>query len=292
MPCRFREDIVFTLKDGAGGPALVVGNPSSVAVDLVLGPAQTALVAATWTNWCGRREGFLSVTSPGSDVSFHVTDLGTPTCEDPSLPSVITVVRASNSSYRFPPNAALPLSPGPARALAFAQHLAAQAASGDPAVFANPSGCGSPANAATERTVCAIHQTNDAGTLTLFNGRVTPLPDRRDLTEEALLAWGRAGGNVVPDLNLLFVEMREMLALEQSPVSVGCAVEDAECGRFVVVLAVRSQPPLAYLVFETADEPGSQPGMTSMGLKGDPNIMLNGGVTDTDLGLTLFTPVK
>ena len=275
-PCRFRRDIVFTLKDGAGGPAPVNGNPSSVAVDLVLGPAQTALVAATWTNWCGRREGFLSVTSPGSDVSFHVTDLGTPTCEDPNRPSVLAAVFAPLSSYLFPdPSLPPPGSPGRGIALAFAEALTVRIAAGDiPALLAGAKGhsyvCGSPDQLEAQSALCARHPAGQA--IEVFHialhGSEGELHERQGF-EASALRW---------------------LPRALSLASIGCAVDNDPCDKFIV--AFRSDLSVVYFVFETP--PGeSSPRLSGLGLSGDnADTILNGGVTGTDLGQTLFTPVK
>ena len=273
-PCRFHRAVVFTLQEGNGDPAVIDGNPNLVSVDLTLGSTRTAVVAATWSNWCGRREGFLSVTFPGSDASFHVTDLGFPPCVDPNRRSVLNAVFAPLSSYTFPdPNAPPTLTPGQGVARAFANTLATQVASGAARLFINASSCGLPAGDRRTVVLCATYPANGQ-TLGFSTTQVVG-----DSTNEMYSLFG-AGA---PEEALAGLSLA----------SIGCPVDDTECIRFIVAFKSPSQPALIYLIYERPTDGIPQPRLIGMGLSGDnADTILNGGVTMTNFGETRFTRVR
>ncbi|MEP7216524.1 MAG: helix-turn-helix transcriptional regulator [Anaerolineaceae bacterium] len=273
-PCRFDRAVVFTLQEGSSDPAAIDGNPNSVSVDLTLGPTRSALVAATWSNWCGRRNGFLSVTFPGSDASFHVTDLGSPPCVDPNRPSVLNAVFAPLSSYTFPdPNAPPTATPGQAAARAFADSVAVQVAAGDvTSLLANARGrlytC-----ASFSPAVCAPYRIGQELEIFHITLHGSEGEDRERPGFEAFV--------------------REQLARKLTLVSIGCAVSDALCSQFIVAFQAPTLSNVAYFVFERPAVTGSPQRLIGMGLSGDnADTILNGGITMTNFGETQFTRIR
>lgn len=277
-PCHFRGDILLTISDSSSVPALVGGNPASVTVDasLVAGPA--VIVAATWGNWCGKRDGFvLGVTFSGGGVSLNALDVPIPTCEDPSRPSLFNAVYSPVSPFAPPTPTVVPTdSPGRDAARAFADSLAARVVAGNvEALLANATGrqytCPSPKSPPTYQACM-------------------PYPAGQQVEVFGIAHHGSEGD--LHERADFEAQVRGQLGAKRTLASVGCLVSEPSCVRFVVAFRGPSQPFVAYLVFETPVGESS-PRLIGMGISGDnADTILNGGVTGTDLGQTLFIPVR
>ncbi|MEO6045050.1 MAG: helix-turn-helix transcriptional regulator [Tepidiformaceae bacterium] len=277
-PCRFHGEVALSLSGANDEPVPANGNPSPfVTFDAALGATPTDIVAASWTNWCGAQNGFvLNVTFRGPGAHLFAFDLPIPTCENPSRPSVFNAVYAPLSPFASPTPTVVPTdSPGRDAARAFAEALAVRIVTGDiPALLAGAKGhsyvCGSPDQIDAQSALCARHPAGQA--IEVFHialhGSEGELHERQGF-EASALRW---------------------LPRALSLASIGCAVDNDPCDKFIV--AFRSDLSVVYFVFETP--PGeSSPRLSGLGLSGDnADTILNGGVTGTDLGQTLFIPVR
>ena len=277
--CHLAGDVAVSVKDGSFTVPIDI-NPATLAVGRRIEPDGTVIAKGVWVNFCGDTQDAALVAQLKAVVGA-VRLNATPRCRSFVEPSVLSLVVPEASLFLTTPSpgAEPTLSPVESRALLYARQ-AADLVIGNKldALMADAVGqphvCG-PLNQREGEPACDgfVEGTEVTGYRITRHGSHGTLE-------------GRAGFES---------EVRERVTPQLALASIGCATADRLCVRFIVAFQTEdpSVPAAVYLVFDQPLDGGMPARLIGMGISGDnADTILQGGVTTTGLGRTLFTPVK